>query len=77
MTEAQIPKPPTEPPPRGRAPATWHYAANRNMAALKELGGWKSEAMVMRYAHVNTDHLRSTIEALPSTKLAQSGNGVS
>ncbi len=52
--------------------ATWHYAANRDMGALMELGGWKSVAMVMRYAHVNTDHLRATIEALPSTKSAQS-----
>ncbi len=52
--------------------ATWHYAANRDLRALMELGGWKSEAMVMRYTHVNTDHLRATIEALPSTKSAQS-----
>ena len=57
--------------------ATWHYAANRNMAALMELGGWKSEAMVMRYAHVNSDHLRATIAALPSTKSAQSAKVVS
>ena len=57
--------------------ATWHYAANRNLAALMELGGWKSEAMVMRYAHVNTDHLRASIEALPSTKSAQFRTAVS
>ncbi len=57
--------------------ATWHYAANRNLAALMELGGWKSEAMVMRYAHVNTDHLRASIEALPSTKSAQPRTAVS
>jgi hypothetical protein len=38
-----------------------------------ELGGWKSEAMVMRYVHVNSDHLRDSIEALPSgAKSAQS-----
>ena len=46
--------------------ATWHYAANRNLPALMALGGWKSEAMVMRYAHVNSDHLRASIDALPS-----------
>ncbi len=57
--------------------ATWHYAANRNLAALMELGGWKSEAMVMRYAHVNSDHLRASIAALPGTKSAQSGRAVS
>lgn len=37
--------------------ATWHYAANRDLGALMELGGWKSPAMVFRYAHVNTAHL--------------------
>jgi integrase len=57
--------------------ATWHYAANRDPVALKELGGWKSDAMVMRYAHVNTDHLRAGIEALPSTKSAQPEKAVS
>lgn len=45
--------------------ATWHYAANRDLIALKELGGWKSERMVLRYAHINVDHLTSSIEALP------------
>jgi integrase len=37
--------------------ATWHYSANRDIGALMELGGWKSVAMVMRYAHTNPDHL--------------------
>ena len=57
--------------------ATWHYVANRNLKALMELGGWKSEAMVMKYAHVNTDHLRASIAALPGTKSAQAGKAVS
>ena len=37
--------------------ATWHYAANRDLGALMKLGGWKSERMVMRYAHVNVAEL--------------------
>lgn len=41
--------------------ATWHYRANRDLTALMELGGWKSPAMVMRYAHVNTSHLAGSI----------------
>ena len=45
--------------------ATWHYAANRNLGALKRLGGWKSEKMVLRYAHVNVDELADTINCLP------------
>lgn len=52
--------------------ATWHYAANRNIKALMELGGWKSETMVMRYVHVNPGHLIDSINALPSgTKTPQ------
>lgn len=45
--------------------ATWHYIANRNMGALMKLGGWKSEKMVLRYAHVNVGELAHTINALP------------
>lgn len=44
--------------------ATWHYAANRDLGALMELGGWKSPAMVMRYAHVNTAHLAGSINRI-------------
>lgn len=47
--------------------ATWHYRANRDIAKLMELGGWKSPAMVMRYTHVNTSHLASSIEAIWDT----------
>jgi integrase len=45
--------------------ATWHYQTHRDLLALKEAGGWRSERMVARYAHVNREHLRPQIEALP------------
>lgn len=45
--------------------ATWHYVQNRDLGALMRLGGWRSERMVLRYAHVNTAELAHTIEALP------------
>jgi integrase len=45
--------------------ATWHYAVNRDLGALMRLGGWKSERMVMRYAHVNVAELQHTIDRLP------------
>ena len=45
--------------------ATWHYQANRDLGALRELGGWKSVKMVMRYAHVNVGELAHTIDRLP------------
>lgn len=37
--------------------ATWHYAANRDLAGLMKLGGWRTVQMVLRYAHVNVDDL--------------------
>ncbi|KQZ50716.1 integrase [Rhizobium sp. Root149] len=45
--------------------ATWHYAANRDLIALMKLGGWKSERMVLRYAHINVDNLAASINAIP------------
>lgn len=53
--------------------ATWHYAANRDLLALKSLGGWKTEKMVFRYAHVNTSQHAASIALLP---WGQSGDGV-
>nr|WP_237143545.1 tyrosine-type recombinase/integrase [Phyllobacterium zundukense] len=45
--------------------ATWHYKANRDLGALQKLGGWKTMAMVMRYAHTNVSEHVHTIDALP------------
>jgi integrase len=56
--------------------ATWHYAANRDLVALMKLGGWKSERMVLRYAHMNVSQLAPSIDAGLagwSTKSAPSG----
>lgn len=44
--------------------ATWHYAANRDPAALMELGGWRTPSMVFRYAHVNASDLAPGIMRL-------------
>lgn len=41
--------------------ATWHYAANRDIAALMKLGGWSDVDSVMRYTHVNVGHLAPSI----------------
>jgi integrase len=49
--------------------ATWHYIANRDLGALKRLGGWKSVRMVMRYAHTNVDEFKHTIDRLPGGKI--------
>src|SRR5262249_26888653 len=51
--------------------ATWHYAANRDLVALMQLGGWKSEKMVLRYTHMNVAQHAQSIGLLPWEK---SGN---
>jgi integrase len=51
--------------------ATWHYIANRDLGALMKIGGWKTEKMVLRYAHVNVGELAHTINALPGGNLGQ------
>jgi integrase len=48
--------------------ATWHYTANRDIVSLMHLGGWQSEKMVLRYAHMNVEHLSKSIGALPWEK---------
>lgn len=44
--------------------ATWHYKANRDIAALMTLGGWKTPSMVFRYTHVNATHLAPSQAAI-------------
>ncbi len=51
--------------------ATWHYAKNRDLGALMHLGGWSSERMVLRYAHVNVAELAHTIAGLPGGNLGE------
>lgn len=52
--------------------ATWHRQNGTPDWALQKLGGWKSNAMVNRYAHATVEHLKGfaenvgTIRAQPS-----------
>jgi hypothetical protein len=39
---------------------------------LRELSGWKSVRMALRYAHVNVDEPRHSIDRLPGGKLGDS-----
>jgi len=45
--------------------ATWLYASTRDLAGLMRLGGWRSERMVLRYAHINVADLAPAIRQLP------------
>ena len=44
--------------------ASWHIQEGTPLAALQELGGWKSMEMVMRYAHLAPEHLRLHVNAV-------------
>lgn len=37
--------------------ASWHAQAGTPLMVLKELGGWETLDMVMKYAHLSTSHL--------------------
>jgi integrase len=41
--------------------ASWHVQKGTPLAVLKELGGWSSTDMVMRYAHLSPGHLRQWV----------------
>ena len=42
--------------------ASWHVMSGTRIEELQKLGGWKSLSMVMRYAHLATDHLAEAAE---------------
>jgi integrase len=41
--------------------ASWHVQNGTPLAVLKELGGWHSMELVMRYSHLAPDHLRAYV----------------
>lgn len=40
--------------------ASWHVMMGTPLVELKELGGWSKLESVMRYAHLNLDHLKAS-----------------
>jgi integrase len=58
--------------------ASWHVQAGTPLLVLKELGGWASLDMVLRYAHLSADHLAEHAERIagerkPILKLVSGG----
>lgn len=39
--------------------ASWHVQQNTPLSIVRELGGWQSEAMLKRYAHLSPGHLKA------------------
>jgi hypothetical protein len=44
--------------------ATWHVMAGTTLGELQELGAWKTESMVRRYAHFAPEQLRKAADRL-------------
>lgn len=42
--------------------ASWHIQGGTHQAKLRELGGWSSDRMVQRYAHLGRQHLVEAVE---------------
>lgn len=51
--------------------ASWHVQAGTPLLALKELGGWASLNMVLRYAHLAPDHLAEHAERIARPRLVR------
>ena len=51
--------------------ASWHVQSGTPLFALQELGGWETEKMVRRYAHLAAEHLAVYAEKMdgPSTEI--------
>lgn len=48
--------------------ASWHVQSGTSLQELQVLGGWASFDMVLRYAHLSSDHLRSAAERISLLK---------
>lgn len=49
--------------------ASWHRMHGTPTHELKQLGGWKSNEMVERYAHLSPEHLSAAAARLDSIRL--------
>lgn len=49
--------------------ASWHVQNGTSLQELKMLRGWSSFDIVLRYAHLNGDHLKKAAERVAGTKL--------
>jgi integrase len=52
--------------------ASWHVQRGTSLQELQELGGWATFEMVLRYAHLAAEHLKSAASRIEGTILAQS-----
>jgi integrase len=48
--------------------ASWHVQSGTSLQELMELGGWHSYEMVLRYAHLASDHLKQAAKRIDGTE---------
>ncbi len=53
--------------------ASWHEQNGTSLQELQQLGGWSSFDMVLRYAHLSSDHLKEAAEHVTGTNLVHQG----
>jgi len=53
--------------------ASWHVQNGTSLQELQQLGGWASFEMVLRYAHLSSDHLKNAAERVSVTKFTTVG----
>lgn len=51
--------------------ASWHVQNGTSLQELQQLGGWSSFNMVLRYAHLSSEHLMNAAEKIHDTNLSQ------
>lgn len=51
--------------------ASWHVQNGTPLHELQQLGGWSNYEMVLRYAHLTSEHLRTAAERVHNVCLAQ------
>lgn len=55
--------------------ASWHVQAGTPLPVLKELGGWATLDMVLRYAHLGVTHLAEHAERISAPRLIRTNPG--
>lgn len=51
--------------------ASWHVQNGTSLHELQQLGMWSSYEMVLRYAHLSSDHLKNAAERVCGTSLVR------
>jgi len=57
--------------------ASWHVQAGTSLQTLMELGSWRSYRMVLRYAHLASDHLHAAAANVAPPTEVGGANGAS